>query len=140
MFLFFCNTMLIHCNSYYHVQPADDAAMPIAYPKRLTRLKGSAFLKGPVISSSESSLKLGSSVNCVSCHGLIGIAGAKPFASLAVRLVPAPIISLASGRTVFDSQAGTTPPQLGVWTGLAVGTTTSVFTNRPRLWGEIHIN
>ena len=70
-------------------------------------------------------------------RAVFDIAGAKLFAGLAVRLVPAPIISLAIGRTVFDSQAGTTPPQLGVWTGLAVGTTTSVFTNRPRLWGEI---
>ena len=35
-----------------------DAAVPIAYPKRLTHLKGSAFPKGPVISSPESSLKL----------------------------------------------------------------------------------
>ena len=70
-------------------------------------------------------------------RAVFDIAGAKPFASLAVRLVPAPIISLAIGRTVFDSQAGTTPQQLGVRTGLAVGTPTSVFTNRPRLWGEI---
>ena len=112
--------------------------MPIAYPKRLTHLKGSAFLKGPMISSSESSLRLGSSVTCASLHGLIGIASAKPFPRLAFRLVPAvPIIFLAIGRTVFDTQAATTPIQLGVRPdGMAVRTPTSVFTNGPRLWGE----
>ena len=70
-------------------------------------------------------------------RAVFDIAGAKPFAGLAVRLVPAPIISLAIGRAIFDSQAGATPKQLGVLPGIAVGTPTSAFTNRPRLWGEI---
>ena len=115
--------------------------MPIAYPKRLTHLKGSAFLKGPMISSSESSLRLGSSVTCASLHGLIGIASAKPFPRLflALRLVPIPILSLAMGRTVFDSQAASTPVQLGVRPadGMAARSPTYGFTSRPRLWGEI---
>ena len=132
MFFFFATLC-----SFIATTATHDAAMPIAYPKRLTHLKGCAFLKGPMISSSESSLRLGSSVTCASLHGLIGIASAKPFPRLAFRLVPAPIISLAMGRTVFDSQAASTPIQLGVRPdGMAVRTPTSVFTNGPRLWGE----
>ena len=98
-----------------------------------------AFLKGPRISSSESSSRLGSSVTCASLHGLIGIASARPFPRLllALRLVPVPIFCLALGRTVFDSQAASTPVQLGVRPADGMAAPTYVFTSRPRLWGEI---